>query len=98
MPRRAATGAVRVADSKERGAVGLRGTLDALIESAAFERLLLERARPVLASAETAEDAVIAAVAVALDSPVMAVAAGPREAECLAAGLDAYLGPDRVGL
>ena len=65
--------------------MGLRGTLDALIESAAFERLLLERARPVLASAETAEDAVLAAVAVALDSPVMAVAAGPREAECLAA-------------
>ena len=78
--------------------MGLREALETLIGSEPFERLLLERARPLLANTETGEDAVIAALAIALDSPVMAVVAGPREAESLAAGLDAYLGSDRVDL
>ena len=39
-----------------------------------------------------------AGVAVALDAPVMAVTAGPHEAEALAADLEAYLGAERVAL
>ena len=78
--------------------MGLRDALEALIGSEPFERLLLERARPVLAHTEIAEEAVIAALAIALDSPVMAVAAGPREAESLCAGVEAYLGAEGVTL
>ena len=76
----------------------LRRALESLIESEPFGRLLLERARPVLAHAETAEDAVVAGLSLALETPVMGIAAGPREAEALADGVEAYLGPDRVAL
>jgi transcription-repair coupling factor (superfamily II helicase) len=70
--------------------------LQALISSRAFERLLLERARPVLARAAAGEDFVIAALATALDAPVVAVAAGPESSRRLASGLAAWLGEDRV--
>ena len=69
--------------------------LDALIGSDAFERVLLERARPILARADAGEDFVVAALARALDSPVMVVAPGPREADTLARGSEAWLGPER---
>jgi transcription-repair coupling factor (superfamily II helicase) len=78
--------------------VELRPLVDALVASEPFERLLLERARPLLAGAEAAEELVAAAVAVALDAPTLLVAAGPREADALAADLIAYLGADRVAL
>ena len=78
--------------------LGLREVVEALAVSEPFERLLLERARPIVARAAAGEDLVAAAVATALESPVMAVAAGPREAEQLAADLVAYLGPDAVAL
>jgi transcription-repair coupling factor (superfamily II helicase) len=76
--------------------VSLREIVDAMVASEGFERMLLERARPIVARAQAAEDLVVAAVAVALDAPVLAVTPGPHEAEALAADLVAYLGPGPV--
>jgi transcription-repair coupling factor (superfamily II helicase) len=78
--------------------VSLRDIVEAFVASEPFERLMVERARPIVARASAGEDLVAAAVAVALESPVMVVAAGPREAEVLEAELTAYLGPDDVAL
>jgi transcription-repair coupling factor (superfamily II helicase) len=72
--------------------------LDDLIGSEPFERLLLERARPILARAEAGHDFLVSAIARALDAPVLVVAPGPREAEALAAGAAAYLGPERAAM
>jgi transcription-repair coupling factor (superfamily II helicase) len=74
----------------------LERLLDSLIGSDAFERLLTERARPVLARADAGEDFVVSALARALDTPVLVVAAGPREAEPLVRGAAAWLGAGRV--
>jgi transcription-repair coupling factor (superfamily II helicase) len=78
--------------------VDLRDALDVVVSSEPFERLLLERARPIVAHAGAGEAMVVAAVAQALDGPVMAVAAGPREAEAAAADAEAFLGADRLAL
>jgi transcription-repair coupling factor (superfamily II helicase) len=78
--------------------VSLEQGLDALIASEPFERLLLERARPIVAHADAGADAVVAGLARALDTSVLAVTPGPREAEALAAGGSAYLGEARVAL
>jgi transcription-repair coupling factor (superfamily II helicase) len=72
--------------------------LDTLIRSEPFDRLLAQAAPTRVARAEAGQDFVIAAVARVLDGPVMAVAAGPHEAEALARGVAAYLGADRVAL
>jgi transcription-repair coupling factor (superfamily II helicase) len=72
--------------------------LDALIGSEAFERVLLDRARPVVARADAGRDFVAAALARALDGPVLVVAPGPREAEQLAHGAQAWLGSDGAAL
>ena len=74
----------------------LERLLDTLIGSDAFEHLLTERARPILARADAGEDFVVAALARALDAPVLVVAAGPREAEPLVRGAAAWLGEDRA--
>ncbi len=76
--------------------MSLDRVLEAVSRSEPFERLLLERARPVVAHAVAGADCVIAALARSLESPVLAVAPGPRESEELAAGVAAFLGPDRV--
>ena len=76
--------------------MSLEQVLEALVTSEPFERLLLERARPILVRADAGEDAVVAGLARALDSPVLAVTPGPREADALAVGVTAYLGDDRV--
>jgi transcription-repair coupling factor (superfamily II helicase) len=76
--------------------MSLRDVLDALIGSAPFERLLLERARPIVAKVDAGQDAVLAGLAVALDAPLMVVTPGPRESEELAPEIGAYLGADRV--
>jgi transcription-repair coupling factor (superfamily II helicase) len=72
--------------------------LDTLIGSEAFERLLLERARPVVARADAGEDFLVASLARSLDAPVLLVAPGPREAEQLAEGAHAWLGHERAAL
>ncbi|MGZ8606533.1 MAG: transcription-repair coupling factor [Actinomycetota bacterium] len=74
----------------------LERLLDVLIGSDAFERLLTERARPILARADAGEDFVVAALARALDAPVLVVAAGPREADPLVRGAEAWLGEGRA--
>ncbi len=74
----------------------LQELLDALISSEPFERLLLERARPVAAHASAGSDFVVAALARALESPVLAVAPGPEESRELALGIGAFLGASRV--
>ncbi len=80
------------------GGTVLDKLLDVLIGSEPFERLLLERARPIAARAEAGHDFVMAAIGRALDAPILAVAPGPREAEALAHGVRAFLGEDRVAL
>ncbi|MGZ4132134.1 MAG: transcription-repair coupling factor, partial [Actinomycetota bacterium] len=77
--------------------MSLREALEALVGSEPFERLLLARERPVVAHADGGEAFVVAGLATALDAPVLAVAAGPREAEALATDLSAFLG-DGVAL
>jgi transcription-repair coupling factor (superfamily II helicase) len=78
--------------------VGLREAVEVLVRSEPFEKLLLERARPIVARAEAGEDFVVAGVATALEAPIFAVAPGPREADALSADLVALLGPERVAL
>ena len=78
--------------------MSLRDAVETLVGSEPFERLLLARDRPIVARAEAGEDLVVAAVATALETPVLAIAAGPREAEALAADLESYLGGDAVAL
>ena len=70
--------------------------LDRMIGSEPFERLLLERARPIVARAEAGEDFVVSALARALDAPVLVIAPDPRDAHVLAQGAAAYLGPERA--
>jgi transcription-repair coupling factor (superfamily II helicase) len=76
----------------------LEETLDELIGSGPFDRLLASSTRPLEARAEAAHDYVVAAVARALDAPVLAVAAGPHEADQLGRGVEAFLGADRVAV
>ncbi|HWO71775.1 MAG TPA: transcription-repair coupling factor [Actinomycetota bacterium] len=76
----------------------LGDVLDAVIGSEPFERLLLSRARPIVARAAAGHDLVAAALARALETPVLALAVGPREAEALARGAAAWLGEERAAL
>ena len=78
--------------------MSFREVLDALVGSEPFERLLLERARPIVARADAGQDFLLAGLAVALDAPMLVVGPGPREAEEIASGVGAYLGPDAVAL
>jgi transcription-repair coupling factor (superfamily II helicase) len=76
----------------------LEEALDVLIGSEPFERLLASPARPVVARAGAGHDFVVAALARALDGPLLAVTAGPHEAESLDQGVRAFLGPARTAL
>jgi len=76
----------------------LEEALDLLIGSEPFDRLLASSARPLVARAEAGHDYVVAAVARALGAPVLAIASGPHEAEALARGVKAFLGPAHVAL
>jgi transcription-repair coupling factor (superfamily II helicase) len=76
----------------------LEEVLDELIASEPFERLLASRERPLVARAPAGADFVVAAAARALDGPVLAIATGPHEAEALARGVEAWLGPAHVAL
>ncbi|MEP6758704.1 MAG: transcription-repair coupling factor [Actinomycetota bacterium] len=73
--------------------VSLADHVKALIGSEPFERLLLSRARPIEAQAETGDAFVLAGLATALELPVLAIAPGPHEAEALVADVVAFL-PD----
>jgi len=78
--------------------MSLREVLQALVTSEPFERLLLERARPIVARADAGHDFLLGGLAVALDAPLMVVTPGPREAEELASEIGAYLGSEAVAL
>ena len=69
--------------------MSLQEILGDLVASEPFERMLLERARPIVARAEAGQDFVIAGVATALESPVLAVTAALALTGSLAAGASA---------
>ena len=74
MPRRDATGAVRVVPFVFVGSRDVApGRCSTGSTSAPFERLLLERARPIVADVEAGEAFLLAGLAVALDAPVLVV-------------------------
>ncbi len=76
----------------------MRELLQVLIDSEPFQAVLASPG-PRLARAEgPGHPYVAAALAVSIDAPVLVVAPGPREAEHLAAGARAFLGPERVAL
>ena len=76
----------------------LQTALETLAASEPLERVLLARERPVIARAHAGTDAVAAALATALDTPVLLLAPGPHEAEQLTDGVQAWLGSDRTAL
>jgi transcription-repair coupling factor (superfamily II helicase) len=71
--------------------VSLAEHLGELVGSEPFERLLLSRDRPIVVRAETGDPFVVAGVAAALELPVLAIAPGAREADALAADVEAFL-------
>jgi transcription-repair coupling factor (superfamily II helicase) len=75
--------------------VSLAEQVQTLTCSEPFERLLLTRERPIVARAETGEAFVVAALATAVNLPVLALAPGPHEVDALRADLEAFL-PGRV--
>src|SRR5207302_8139886 len=81
------------------GELEMRGEiLDALMGSEPCERRLASRERPLVARAPAGADFVLAATARALESPILAVASGPQDAEQLARGVGGWLGQERVAL
>ena len=76
----------------------LEKLLEPLLESEAFQSLL-DGPSPRLARADaTGHPYVLAALAEAVEAPVMVVAPGPREADHLVRGAAAFLGAERVAL
>jgi transcription-repair coupling factor (superfamily II helicase) len=76
----------------------MRDLLEPLLESAAFQAVLSDAGARLARADAPGHSYVVAGLAVALDGPVLAVAPGPKEAERLAAGAEAFLGPERVAL
>jgi transcription-repair coupling factor (superfamily II helicase) len=74
----------------------LEKLLEPLLESEAFHALLARTGRRLARAEAPGHPYVAAGLARALDGPVLAVAAGPREAERVAAGAAAFLGSDRA--
>lgn len=74
----------------------MRDVLEAFLASGSYERLLLERARPLVARVPAGRDLVTSALAAGLDAPTLVVVTEPRDVEPFAAGCSAYLGADRV--
>ncbi|MEX0984716.1 MAG: transcription-repair coupling factor [Actinomycetota bacterium] len=77
--------------------MSLQEALASIAASEPFERLLLARERPIRVRAEAGEAVAIAASALALDTAVFAVAAGPHEAEDLHRDVEALV-PGRSAL
>ena len=76
----------------------MRELLEALTESDVFQGLLAEPGRMVARAEAAGHPYVVAGLAASLDSPVLVVTPGPREASRLARGAAAFLGEDRVAL
>jgi transcription-repair coupling factor (superfamily II helicase) len=76
----------------------MRELLQPLIESEPFQALLASPGSHLARAEGPGHPYVAAALAAAVDAPVLAVAPGPREAERLAAGARAFLGPENVAL
>jgi len=77
--------------------VSLTDILDDAAHTAPFERLLAESApRRVFHAAGPGHAFVMAVLARTLDTAILTVAPDPRAATDLAAGVEAFLGPDRV--
>ncbi|MGH2764409.1 MAG: transcription-repair coupling factor [Actinomycetota bacterium] len=72
--------------------------LEPLVESEAFQALLGMPGYRLGRAEAPGHPYVAAALTVAVEAPVLAVAPGPKEAERLAAGAEAFLGPERVAL
>jgi transcription-repair coupling factor (superfamily II helicase) len=70
--------------------------LEPLLESEAFQALMARTGHRLARAEAPGHPYVAAGLARALDGPVLAVAAGPREAERVAAGAAAFLGSDRA--
>ena len=76
----------------------MRELLQPLIRSEPFQALLASPGRRLARTEGPGHPYVAAALAAAVDAPVLVVAPGPREAERLAAGAAAFLGPEGVAL
>ena len=76
----------------------MRDLLEPLLESGPFQAVLSGPGVRMARTDAAGHPYVVAGLAVALDGPVLAVAPGPKEAERLAAGAEAFLGPEQVSL
>ena len=76
----------------------MRKLLEPMIQSEAFQALLARPAPRVARAEVPGHGYVVAALAEALEAPVLVVAPGPREAERIARGSAAFLGDEQVAL
>src|ERR687892_434011 len=78
--------------------VTLEKLLEPLVESDGFQALLARPGDRLGRAEAPGHPYAAAALAVAVDAPVLAVLPGPREARACADGAEAFLGPERVAL
>jgi transcription-repair coupling factor (superfamily II helicase) len=71
--------------------VSLEALVEALVGSQPFEQMLLARERPIRAHLEAGDAFVLAGLATALDTAVLALAPGPHEADALVADVSSFL-------
>ncbi len=76
----------------------LEKLLEPLVESDGFQALLARPGDRLGRAEAPGHPYAAAALAVAVDAPVLAVLPGPREAKSCADGAEAFLGPERVAL
>ena len=76
----------------------LEKLLEPLVQSDAFQALLARPGDRLGRAEAPGHPYAAAALAVAVDVPVLAVLPGPREAKACADGAEAFLGPERVAL
>ena len=76
----------------------LEKLLEPLVESEAFQALLARPGDRLGRAEAPGHPYAAAALATAVDAPVLAVLPGPREAKAFADGVEAFLGPERVAL
>jgi len=74
----------------------LREAVRAFVGSEPFERVLLSRDRPIEVRADAGEGLLIAALAEGLETSLLVVTPGPREAEEVAEAVAAFAEPERV--